>query len=743
MNFSLKKALKYLFFILLINLVFFLALEGILRLVPLLPEPGYFKEFKDQQGRVWVKYKPGVNKPRFLKQKPEGTFRIFAFGGSTIMGSPFYGRSSFPKMLEYALKKAYPEREIEVINLGASGMNSLEVKFCLLQSLKYEPDLVLIYSGQNELYVASLIPDYKHPILDRILDQLRLHSRLYQLFRSFNLLGTNQKGGENPRADFKVPAPENQPVSEEFRKERILSYQHHLERMLSVLKRKKLPALLCTLTVNLKDWPPEWLPYPEKLSEKETKLLIQNLSLAYSAIFEGRLKDAERFLAQAESLAPDYPMSHFLAGWLEEKRGDFSSAQKHFLLARKLDKSRHRAPPEINQIIRQTAQKYPVVLVDIENLFFQQAKTTPGFDLFVDHCHPTLFGQWLIAREIFQKILQAGFLPQRNFSFPSLEEIIREFKIDEDYLAQVRFYLAIYYLLQRRLPEFDAQTRKFLQEVIALQPDNLLARFCLIALYLELGWEEQAHQFLLQTLKIADNNQMEMMLRRYFFPKILKQGNYFLFSLNLAPTSAPLSGIILIPLHPEASWQKPILPLEDYQWIFYYQEASLELKDLSQEIHQLAQNHQKLCSEKSPTSLELLPILKKSSSFPSQQLKMNFSEKVVELSLLDRDAFLIFPLQITPFKADKLNIEIKAELEGEKTSWLEIYWSQSPSPSFSEADKLLLSYPADGSFHQITLDLAQILPWLSTPKIYYLRIDPATSLGRVWIKDFYLTICSP
>jgi len=752
----LRKFGKYLLFIFLINLVFFLALEGILRLVPFLPKPGYFDEFKDQQGKVWVQYKLGVNKPKFLKQKPEGLFRIFAFGGSTIMGSPYYGRSSFPRMLEYALRKAYPEKEVEVINLGASGMNSLEVKSCLLQSLKYQPDLVLIYSGQNELFVASLVPDYQHPLLDRILDQLRLHSRLYQLVRSFDKLfllipafvGTHQEVVERLGVNLESPAPESQPVTEEFRKQRMLSYQYHLERMLSVLKRKKIPTLLCAVTVNLKDWPPEWLPYPQGLSEEQTEFLIKNLAQAYTYIFEGRLREAEQFLDQAKSLAPDYAMYQFLAGWLEEKRGDFSSAKEHFLLARKLDNSRHRAPPEINQIIRRLAQKYPVILVDVESLFFQQAKTTPGFDLFVDHCHPTLFGQWLIARAIFQKIIQEGFFPEKNLPFPPLEKIMKNLEIDEDYLAQVKFRLSIYYLLQRHLADFDAQTRNFLKEVIAHQPENLLARFCLISLYLELGWEEKAKNLLLQTLQRAPRNQLQMMLYRYFYPHILMQGNYFLFSLNQEPTIPPLRGVILVRSSPELSWKKPIYPLDKYQWIFQYQESQAQLENVREKMNLLALAHQQACQQGSQ-KLDLIAYLSKNRRFiRASFLELGFSEEGVKIKTLGENPYFIFPIQIIPLAGKKLELKLKfsPSLTGtnpQEFNWLEIYWSKEPEAKFSEAFKIQIPYLGSDKVNQLSIDLSKQVHWLGTEKIFYLRIDPTSFPGEVWLTKFTLEYCSP
>ena len=95
--------LKYFCFILIITLAFFLGLEGLLRIL-VAPPLSLFLEKTDSSGRVMVQYRVGANRPKFLKEKPAGVFRIFAYGESSTMGIPYSPRSSFPKMLEFALR---------------------------------------------------------------------------------------------------------------------------------------------------------------------------------------------------------------------------------------------------------------------------------------------------------------------------------------------------------------------------------------------------------------------------------------------------------------------------------------------------------------------------------------------------------------------------------------------------------------------------------------------------------------
>ncbi len=87
---------------------------------------------------------------RFSTIKGENVYRIFAFGGSTTEGVPWGRKNSFPAQLQESLQIRIPSKNIEVINVGVAGYASSRVLEILKETLEYQPDLFVVYTGQNE-----------------------------------------------------------------------------------------------------------------------------------------------------------------------------------------------------------------------------------------------------------------------------------------------------------------------------------------------------------------------------------------------------------------------------------------------------------------------------------------------------------------------------------------------------------------------------------------------------------------
>ncbi len=89
--------------------------------------------------------------------KPQGEFRILVTGGSTAYG---LGTSAielaFPPQLQLELRRRFPDKNIRVLNGGVSSFDSSsELLLYLRFSRKIRPDLVIMFSGFNDLYAAA------------------------------------------------------------------------------------------------------------------------------------------------------------------------------------------------------------------------------------------------------------------------------------------------------------------------------------------------------------------------------------------------------------------------------------------------------------------------------------------------------------------------------------------------------------------------------------------------------------
>lgn len=107
---------------------------------------------------------PGVNKLGYMgplpeSPKPKNEFRIFIFGGSTVFGVGADKNLAFH--LEKELRKN--SEKIRVYNFGASSSVTLQDTVrILVDASPFEPDLIIMYGGGNELLSPDDRVGYPH-----------------------------------------------------------------------------------------------------------------------------------------------------------------------------------------------------------------------------------------------------------------------------------------------------------------------------------------------------------------------------------------------------------------------------------------------------------------------------------------------------------------------------------------------------------------------------------------------------
>ena len=96
-------------------------------------------------------------------------YRILTFGGSTTWGAQGDGRT-WPEQMEKILNEADSNRRFEVYNFGLNGaLTPFSVVNLALHGVHYDPDLVIVYHGVNDLGAlghSSLRTDYSHYVRD-------------------------------------------------------------------------------------------------------------------------------------------------------------------------------------------------------------------------------------------------------------------------------------------------------------------------------------------------------------------------------------------------------------------------------------------------------------------------------------------------------------------------------------------------------------------------------------------------
>jgi len=106
----------------------------------------------------------GFRGPEITMEKPDDIYRIFVVGGSTTFNvrAPS-DEHTIPGYLDYELNNLQTQKIIQVINAGMPGMTSSgELLLIKNKIVNFEPDLIIIYDGFNDLWKTELgwIRDY-------------------------------------------------------------------------------------------------------------------------------------------------------------------------------------------------------------------------------------------------------------------------------------------------------------------------------------------------------------------------------------------------------------------------------------------------------------------------------------------------------------------------------------------------------------------------------------------------------
>jgi tetratricopeptide (TPR) repeat protein len=297
----------------------------------------------------------------FLDPKPTNTFRIFFVGESAAKGYPQPRNLASSAFLQAMLQDAWPERHVEVINLGTVAVASYPVHCIMTEALKFNPDLIIIETGHNEFYgaygVASTSRAGSQPWMlaaTRFLHSFAVVQGLEKLLRP--------KHPDTQRTLMELMAGQNYIAPDDWRRAAAANnLYHNVSAMVERCQARGVPVLVCTL------------PSSES-----------NLSPIGP--------DA------ADSPATEQARVHFLHAQALAAEGKPTEALAEFVKARDLDTMPWRATSASQEAILRAARELGAPVCDLVKAFRQASPGgTIGWELMDDHVHPTLRGQALMA----------------------------------------------------------------------------------------------------------------------------------------------------------------------------------------------------------------------------------------------------------------------------------------------------------------------------------------------------------
>ncbi len=617
--------------------------------------------------------------------------------------------------------------------------------------MAYQPDLAIVYCGQNEYFRSSLLNELEFPRLIAARNFLERNCRLYQalirvgpFLAGIPLFGIQSHPEIVERLGGLLEAgpQEQKPISPRVRKLRQDLFRLHLEQMAAAARSARAEVILCTLVVNLRDWPPEPLPYPPELSSDQVKTLAARLASAQGRLAAADAPAAEQDLRQALALAPHYAMTDMLLGRALELEGRREPAREYYLRARQEDATPHRAPAEINTIIREAAQTQGAALLDAEQRFAQASSyPAPGFDLVADHVHPNLAGQALLAAALLQAIQQLpAFVSPAWKPVPPLTEadLIREFQLDPDYLADVYLRLGLYYGIQKNLLEQNAWTLRTFDRVLALRPADPLPRLCKSLIFFSQA-DDQSALAELNSLRQENPVAMGQALSRYLSRSASLRQNALLLNLPADPLRPPLRGLLRVA--PEAK-QPPAEawpPLEKFNRFFAWRPTQQQFIEITSVVAAaLKSRREKLAGRSQPLpALYLLALHRPNFLSPGPGLSGGSGDAEKKYWLEGPQAQLLASsLSLTAELVQSLTLEYRLDLDRPlQPALASLYWATAAAPEFSEDRKLEFEVIADGRFHRLTLPLGQLPTWLVSGTVTRLRLDPAPATGQLLLRE--------
>lgn len=323
---------------------------------------------------------PSANHNYFDEIKKKNSYRVFVMGGSSAAGFPYSPNGAFSRYIRKRLELLYPEKEIEVINIAMSAINSYALCDMLPGVLEKEPDLIIIYAGHNEYYGAlgvgsvETLGDTRFIVNTVIwLNRFKTFELLRDIIKSVSGLFSTpvkQEGTLMARMSQRQMIP--------FNSEKYFSglnqFEGNLRDILEMSKDKNVPVILGRLVCNLKDQKP------------------------FESVYNGEFPPADEI----------FNLAH-----IELSSGQVYKADSLFRLAKDFDALRWRAPEKLNQIIEDLGKEYNCPVVKLDSVFNTESDSgVVGDDLITDHLHPNLRGFQIIGREICNKGLESGIFPQ-------------------------------------------------------------------------------------------------------------------------------------------------------------------------------------------------------------------------------------------------------------------------------------------------------------------------------------------
>lgn len=361
---------------------------------------------------------------RLNYRKPSNEYRIILMGSSAAMGDP-EPSFSIARILDLMLEDAYAEKAFEVVNAAMTAINSHVVRRIARDVRHLDPDLFIVYEGNNEVIGPYGPTGVLTPFLGSELGVswiIRLReSRMGQFLNAIiRLSGKNKEdlhqwGGMQMFLHQQISKndPRLVQVGSLFRS--------NLRRIIHFGKQRNIKTFLCTVLTNQKDFAPFQSRHRGNLSSSDLQQWNEFVESGDHSLLSGEIDLAQKNYLDAWKIDDQYADLAFKLGRIYLQEDEVDQASYYLKEALDLDTLRFRTDSLLNSEIRELAkvEASTCVLVDLESMI---AQVSPhgliGDEWLYEHVHMNFYTNYQIARILFESVskqmLLEGFISNKS-----------------------------------------------------------------------------------------------------------------------------------------------------------------------------------------------------------------------------------------------------------------------------------------------------------------------------------------
>jgi len=380
------------------------------------------------------------NYQEFPKLKGGNSYRIFCMGGSTTFGHPYFDEVSFCGWLRAYLKAADPARNWEVINAGGISYASYRVAKLMYELKDYQPDLFIVYSGQNEfLEQRSYERLMKLPAwvinLDATLSGTRTYTVMKKMIEPLLPVSISdaqqiyKMTGEVEEVLNHTIGPQSYHRDDALKDQILTHYRLNLARMVGIARSVDANIIFVQPAINLKDMSPFKSEHRARLAPEALKNWDALYQHGIVLDGEGNTDEALQTYRQALDIDDRYADLHYRIGQDLFTLTRYDEAQQAFQRAVEEDVVPLRILEPMQRSVEEVAAQEQVPLVDFPAILRKAylgryGHTVFGKEFFRDHVHTNIEGYRLLGLALFDELASEGVVkPQTSWNAARREAV--------------------------------------------------------------------------------------------------------------------------------------------------------------------------------------------------------------------------------------------------------------------------------------------------------------------------------